>query len=324
LENPALSDQATMSAKRWELTLSGQLQGVGFRPYVWHLARSLDLSGMIRNRSQGVLIEIQGTADRLEEFLSRLHQRLPDHARIDSILMEEIQAEPSSEDGSSSFEIATSLALSPLMVDALGDLAPCEDCLSELTDVENRRYLYPFISCTECGPRYSIQRSSPFDRQRTTLGDFALCEACQSEYTNPENRRFHAQTIGCFGCGPRWSWTEVQSPKIDCKDAQSVGLMLERCQVVLQTGGIVLVKGVGGYQFVCDAANQQATTRLRQLKRRDQKPFALLVESVQVALQLVRLTPKAIDALQESHRPIVVGYRSSLEENQSTEIGYPN
>jgi hydrogenase maturation protein HypF len=315
LENPVLSDRATMADKRWELLLSGQLQGVGFRPYVWHLAKLLDLSGMIRNRSQGVSIEIQGTADRLEEFLSRLHRGLPDHARIDSILMEEIQTELPSEDGSSSFEIAPSLALSPLMVDALGDLAPCEDCLSELTDVENRRYLYPFISCTKCGPRYSIQRSSPFDRQRTTLGNFALCEACQLEYTNPENRRFHAQTIGCFGCGPRWSWIESHSAQIDCMDAQSVGLMLERCQVVLQTGGIVLVKGVGGYQFICDTANQQATTRLRQLKRRDQKPFAVLVESVQVALQLVRLTPDALDALQASHRPIVVGYRSSIEGN---------
>ena len=302
-----------MVHKRWKMTLCGRLQGVGFRPFVWRLANRLSLSGLVRNQSQGVCIEVQGVVDRLEEFLTCLKQRMPHNAHIDSMHVEEMPLHAEKDRRCSCFEIVASHSPSALMLDALPDMAPCQDCLREMNDPANRRYLYPLISCTACGPRYSIQRCSPFDRRNTSLDVFPLCQQCHAEYSNPSDRRFHAQTIGCYGCGPSWVWIAKDTQRIEGRSAPSIALILDVCQRVLQTGGILLVKGVGGYQFICDAANRQATERLRRLKHRDRKPFALLVESKQIALRLVQLTSKSIEVLEQMHRPIVVGYRSSLE-----------
>ncbi|MFN9464029.1 MAG: acylphosphatase, partial [Planctomycetota bacterium] len=203
-----------MSQNRQRIKLTGRLQGMGLRPLVWRIANSMELTGWVSNDAQGVCIEVQGAKEDLEQFILNLREQLPESARIDSEQIDDIpseRVETGQEDG---FAILNSQGQGHTLCDALPDMAPCENCISELFDPANRRYLYPMISCTQCGPRYSIQTSVPFDRERTTLDRFPLCNKCDSEYSDPENRRFHSQTIGCFECGPSWTWSEMNSQAI--------------------------------------------------------------------------------------------------------------
>jgi hydrogenase maturation protein HypF len=298
-----------MNQNRRRIKLGGRLQGLGLRPLVWRIATALGLTGSVRNQVGGVCIEVQGAILGIDQFVANLHEQLPASGRIDWEQIDEIPIEYGTEGCSVGFAIHSSQGQGFTLCDALPDIAPCEDCLSEIFDPASRRYHYLMNSCTQCGPRYSIQTGTPFDRGRTTLDVFPLCADCQREYTDPANRRFHAQTIGCFECGPTWVWRERHAQEIDCTSPPNVESMLDRCEQILRTDGIVLVKSVGGYQFLCDAASQQATLRIRKIKNREHKPFAVLVESLAHALEMVELSREAQVALQESHRPIVVASR---------------
>lgn len=305
-----------MSLSRWRMDLDGRVQGIGFRPWVWRLATELGLHGFVCNTPSGVRIEVQGSGDQLQRFAACTLDQLPELARIDNRRITEIPVDSAPSD-SRSFRIEPSLGRLDSLCDALPDLAPCQDCLSEIFDRANRRFLYPLISCTRCGPRYSIQRSAPFDRQRTTLEPFPLCHSCQKEYTEPTDRRFHAQTIGCFECGPVWTWKEPGSEPWVCNHPRAVESMQARFLKVIQAGQIVLVKGVGGYQFLCDATDEQAVDRLRNIKRREHKPFALLLGSLQQASRWTELSAAALCELQAAHRPIVVSRRIARAEGPS-------
>jgi hydrogenase maturation protein HypF len=298
-----------MGTHRWRIELAGRLQGVGFRPLVHRLAKALDLSGSVWNEGQGVVVEVQGPECELEHFIRDLHAQLPGHACIDEQRIIQLPAIDYQGTKSDGFKIQSSGGPIVWACEALPDLPPCQACLSELFDPENRRYLYPMISCTQCGPRFSIQRSAPFDRQRTTLEHYLLCQDCQSEYDDTHNRRCHAQTLGCFSCGPQWVWTESPNAPLICNNSKSVQTMLDAFVRILRTDGIVVVKGVGGYQFFCDAASERAVKRIRQIKHREAKPFAVLVDSMDRAKELVELSLSGIEALQGSDRPIVIGNR---------------
>ena len=309
-----------MSLSRWRMDLDGRVQGIGFRPWIWRLATELGLHGFVCNTPSGVRIEVQGSDDQLQRFAACTLDQLPELARIDNRQITQIPIDSAPSD-SKSFRIEPSLGHLDSLCDALPDLAPCENCLSELFDRANRRFLYPMISCSRCGPRYSIQRSAPFDRQRTTLESFPLCQSCQQEYTDPNDRRFHAQTIGCFQCGPVWIWNEPNLETWVCNHSGAVAAMQSRFQKVIQVGKIVLVKGVGGYQLLCDATNEQAVDRLRHIKRREHKPFALLLGSLQPASRWTELSAEAECELQAAHRPIVVTRRIARAEALSGGLG---
>jgi hydrogenase maturation protein HypF len=269
----------------------------------------MELTGWVSNDADGVRIEVQGSEMDIQRFISNLREQLPDSARIDSEKIDQIPIEMQSEGDLHGFTIRTSQGQGATLCDALPDAALCEDCTRELYDRASSRYLYPMISCTQCGPRYSIQTGIPFDRGSTTLSAFPLCDNCQREYTDPENRRFHAQTIGCYECGPSWTWQEIHAEAIKCTSPKRVESVLQRCEEILQADGIVLLKSVGGYQLLCDAASEKATQRIRKIKNRERKPFALLLESIEQALRMVELSPEAQVAIEQTHRPIVVASR---------------
>lgn len=282
---------------------------MGFRPLVFRLAKKLNLCGIVLNDGLGVGIEVQGPTETLHCFLGSLLDQVPHIARIDSQVVSEIPIQHELNHDELGFKIIESQTPSSMLSEALFDIAPCKDCLKELLSKENRRYLYPLISCTSCGPRYSIQHGSPFDRQRTTLAPFDLCKECRTEYLNPADRRFHSQTIGCFGCGPQWTWIERNSIAIQCNNNITVMQALDRFETIIRDGGIVLLKGVGGYQFICDARCKQAALQLREIKHRRLKPFALQFGTIQQAMNFLDLSCTAKDYLQGDYRPIIIGRR---------------
>jgi hydrogenase maturation protein HypF len=310
-----------MDQQRRRIKLHGRLQGLGVRPLVWRIATSIGLTGLVRNQADGVCIEVQGAVPDIEQFISHLHEQLPASARIDSEQIDSIAADNRDPSLSLGFVIQSSQGQGFSLCDALPDMAPCEECLSELFDPASRRYLYPMNSCTQCGPRYSIQIGTPFDRGQTTLSAFPLCSCCRREYTDPDNRRFHAQTISCFECGPKWIWKERNANQIDCTEPPCVESILDRFSQILRSDGIVLVKGVGGYQLLCDATSQQATLRIRKMKNREHKPFAVLFESLAQATKTVKLSPEAYVALQQSHRPIVIASRKRANRTSIDDLG---
>jgi len=310
-----------MSRNRQRIKLTGRLQGVGLRPLVWRIANSIGLTGWVSNDAQGVCIEVQGAKVDLEQFILNLREQLPESARIDSEQIDDIPIQLMGKGQEEGFAILNSQGQGHTLCDALPDMAPCENCIRELFDPANRRYLYPMISCTQCGPRYSIQTSVPFDRERTTLDRFPLCNKCDSEYSDPENRRFHSQTIGCFECGPSWTWSEMNSQAIHSTNSDRVEFILERFVQILLADGIILVKGIGGFQLLCDAKSQHAAQKIRNIKNREHKPFALMVESIAQAVEIAEFSYAAHVALQQSHRPIVVGARKPVDCTRRANFG---
>jgi hydrogenase maturation protein HypF len=278
-----LDDRVALAAplQRVRVQVAGLVQGVGFRPYVYRLAVAHGLNGFVRNGPAGVEIEVEG--DGVAAFLARLRGEAPAAARIDHVATQPI--EPG---GGAGFIIADSLD-GMAAATAIGpDLAPCAACLDELFDPANRRYRHPLISCSHCGPRFTISAGVPYDRARTSLADFPLCQACAGEYTDPADRRFHAEPIGCFDCGP-----QLSQP-------------VETIVAALQAGQIVALKGPGGYQLVCDARSERAVARLRQRKQRDAKPFAIMVAGVASARSLALVSDAEALLLQQPSRPIVL------------------
>lgn len=274
---------------RLRLSAQGRVQGVGFRPTVLRVAQSLGLSGWVLNSGSGVDIEVQGL--RVDEFAAELARNLPPNARLDQLSVEPQDALPDA--GDTGFRILESAAPGQAVsIRAQGlipaDLALCNDCLQELFAPQDRRYRYPFIACCNCGPRLSMVRSLPYDRARTSMADFPLCADCMVEYKTPADRRFHAEPIACAACGPGYS--------------HPVAAMA----AVLRAGGILALKGVGGYQLLCDARNTAAVRRLRARKQRATKPFALLLANLQSAGAVLALNAAGREALISQARPIVI------------------
>jgi hydrogenase maturation protein HypF len=268
---------------RLRLTFFGAVQGVGFRPFVFRLAGELDLRGWVINDATGLTLEVEGPADRVAEFECRLTREKPDASVI-------LGSERSvlTIAGFEKFEIRGSTVDQPKSAAVLPDLATCADCLAELRNPAERRFGYPFTNCTQCGPRFSIVLDVPYDRPNTTMRGFALCEACRAEYENPLDRRFHAQPIACPVCGPALT--------------VSIGAAVS----ALREGGIVALKGIGGYQLLCDALNEDAVRRLRQRKRREAKPLAVMMPSLERARDFATISATEEGMLKSSAAPIVL------------------
>ncbi len=280
--------------QRRAIQISGQVQGVGFRPFVYRLAVARRLSGFVRNDGAGVTIEIQGTAAALNDFLRALRQP-PPLARIDALDISELtphQLEPA-------FVIAASGA-GAVSADITPDTAVCDDCLAELFDPGDRRYRYPFVNCTNCGPRYTITAALPYDRPNTSMAGFVLCRTCAREYHDPGDRRFHAQPNACPVCGPRLSLRDATGTPVDVDDV--IAAALER----LLAGEILAIKGLGGFHLVCDAQNAATVARLRQRKQRDAKPFAVMAANLASLARWAESDAADRQRLASPQRPIVL------------------
>ncbi|MDQ4096504.1 MAG: carbamoyltransferase HypF [Actinomycetota bacterium] len=287
--------------------MTGTVQGVGFRPFVYRLATELGLDGEVANDSLGVTIEVAGPRDRISEFGRRLRAEAPPLARLDDVV--EVDAPAPSGDGvRPGFRIVDSRAEGAPAVAVSVDVATCDDCLRELVDPDDRRFGYPFINCTNCGPRYTIIQSIPYDRASTTMSVFPMCADCRREYEDPANRRFHAEPNACPVCGPHLSYLSAEGVVLaERKDA------LERAAADLRAGRILAVKGLGGYHLACDATDEAAVGELRRRKARDDKPFALMVTGLDQARTLCHLTPEAEAALASLRRPIVLAPRRAAD-----------
>lgn len=258
-----------------EIRVRGRVQGVGFRPTVWRYACELGLSGDVMNDAEGVLIRVAGDGDAIARLLDRLWREPPPLAHIERI--EQTRLTGSSASG---FRINDSVAGSA-RTEVAPDAATCSACAQEVLDPCQRRYRYALANCTHCGPRLSIIRHIPFDRAATTMASFPLCEACRGEYHNPADRRFHAEAIACHVCGPKLRLVRCDgSPAAVDKYATLDDI--EVASKMLQLGHILAVKGLGGYQLVCDATNADAVARLRAAKHRETKPFALMARDLDV------------------------------------------
>ncbi|MBB4371728.1 hydrogenase maturation protein HypF [Bradyrhizobium sp. cir1] len=266
--------------KRLRLHVRGAVQGVGFRPYVYGLATRYRLGGFVANDPHGVVIEIEG--DRTSDFVTALPLEKPPLARIDQISVQPIGAVAS---GAFCIRASEQGRVSTRIV---ADAATCSDCLGELFDPASRFHLYPFVNCTHCGPRYTIAERLPYDRAATAMKRFAMCAACAADYADPASRRFHAEAIACPQCGPRLSHD------------------IAEIAAAIAAGSIVAIKGLGGYQLLCDARDDEAVARLRQRKHRDQKPFAVMIGSKDVVAEIAEASAAELALLETTARPIVL------------------
>lgn len=286
---------AAMRVERRQVTVRGVVQGVGFRPFVYRLAREEELAGLIGNDTGGVTIEIEGAAARIEAFLRRLKEEKPPLARIDRVEARQVEVR-----GETGFRIVASEVLGHVSTEIPADAATCEDCLRELLDPQDRRYRYPFLNCTNCGPRFTITRRIPYDRPQTSMARFRMCAECQAEYGDPANRRFHAQPNACWKCGPR-VWLAAEDGA-EIASADPVAETVAR----LAGGAIVAIKGIGGFHLSVDATNEAAVMRLRARKRRYGKPLAVMVRDVAAARAACLLTAEEEVLLLTPARPIVL------------------
>lgn len=291
--------QVSMVERRL-IEVEGVVQGVGFRPFVHRLAAAGQLCGSVRNGSAGVVIDIEGEAANVDAFCRSLAVDLPALA-----VVERIGVAPATPAAYREFRILESEpAVAESVTRVPADVATCADCLTELFDPENRRFGHPFITCTDCGPRFTIVRDTPFDRERTTMAGFEMCAACRREYADPLDRRFHAETIACPACGPTLRVERaVDGPTYA---AVAGGVTLDVAVETIEAGGIVAIKALGGFHLSCDAMNEEAVARLRKRKRRAAKPFAIMVRDARSAARLCVLSADEQRLLQSSARPIVL------------------
>lgn len=288
---------------RYSLKIKGIVQGVGFRPFVYRLAKTFSVKGYVNNTSEGVYAEIEGEEESCSSFLKMLRERPPALARIDDIQVQKQQVM-----GDSDFIITASLygernaLISP-------DIGICDACAADIADPQNRRYRYPFTNCTDCGPRFTIIKDIPYDRKNTTMSEFIQCPECQREYDNPENRRFHAQPNACPSCGPQLSF--YRAGKLVEGDPF---LLFDEC---IKNGGIAAVKGLGGYHLACDACNEGAVERLRKNKVRYDKPFAVMMDSIDTVRNNCIINDDELSVLTSPQKPIVL-----LEKNEGSGIAH--
>jgi len=281
-----------MASKRIKIT--GVVQGVGFRPFVYQLAQEHRLRGWVCNTSAGVEIEAEGREEALERFLLELKVKAPPLARIESLSAAEV--EPS---GYDRFEIRSSRAQKGRYLLISPDIATCEDCKRELLDPSDRRYRYPFTNCTNCGPRFTIIEDIPYDRPKTTMRAFTMCPKCRGEYENPGNRRFHAQPNACPVCGPSLTLTDAQGRRLP-------GDPLPSAAHLLKEGKVVAVKGLGGFHLACDATNEEAVTRMRERKNRPAKPLAVMMATLEEIKEHCQISSEEARLLTSPQCPIVL------------------
>ena len=283
--------------ERREVSVRGIVQGVGFRPFVYALARKYDLSGTVRNDAEGVRIEVEGAPGELERFLRSLQDDAPPLAVVESVHWQPLAAIWERE-----FRIAPSREGLRRQALVSPDVATCEDCLAELLDPEDRRYRYPFTNCTNCGPRFTITRSLPYDRATTTMSGFTMCLACRNEYDDPSDRRFHAQPNACPVCGPRLLLLDRFGHELHAKPEDPI----ERAARMLRGRAVVAIKGLGGYHLACDPFDEKAVRTLRGRKVRQDKPFALMASDLAQAREICHLSPEEEALLASPACPIVL------------------
>lgn len=292
---------AADSLMRCRVQVRGQVQGVGFRPFVYRLAQEHGLSGWVRNCATGVELEVQGLGRQVDSLLHRLHHEPPPLARIADVTVEHAELEAGQGFAileSSVGEAATRIA---------PDTATCHDCLDELFTPGDRRHLYPFINCTHCGPRYTISEQLPYDRAHTSMAKFPLCPSCQAEYRDPNDRRFHAEATACPECGPRLSLLDAEGAAVETEDI--IASAVEK----LRNGEILAVKGLGGFHLMCDANNPATVERLRKRKARDEKPFAVMALNAASLAAYAKCTEAELALLESSARPIVLLEKNNAE-----------
>jgi len=287
--------------QRAKVSVSGVVQGVGFRPFVYQIAQKSGLGGYVANTTAGVDIEIEGEPEQIETFFRDMHTHKPPLARVTRLEKRYLPplAYPDFMIRKSQADVARSVLISP-------DVSVCEDCLREMNDPLDRRYRYPFINCTNCGPRYTIIDDLPYDREKTSMAAFAMCEDCQREYDDPMDRRYHAQPVACWACGPNVrlhdssgnAWTGIEA--------------LVAAASRLKAGEIIAIKGLGGFHLAVDATNGEAVTRLRARKRRDEKPLAMMSPGIDEVSQYAHLSEVASRTLQSPERPIVLIQKRDL------------
>jgi hydrogenase maturation protein HypF len=290
-----------MGIIRKKLLVRGVVQGVGFRPFVYRRAVSLGVRGFVRNTAGGVEIEAEGPAEAVRRLIEALKSDPPPQAEVFSVEAAEaaVRNEAEFEILESAGEDSPSALVSP-------DIATCPDCLDELFNPADRRYRYPFINCTNCGPRFTIVTGVPYDRSRTTMASFVMCDACRAEYENPSDRRFHAQPNACPVCGPRLRFTDASGRDSAGPDGRPAADPVAAAAARIREGGIVAVKGLGGFHLACDAASEAAVLRLRARKGREEKPLAVMVRDAAAAARLSDPSRSEMDALRSWRRPIVL------------------
>ena len=276
------------------INIKGVVQGVGFRPFIYNLAKSLNLKGTVTNTADGVAIDIEGKD--ITPFIDRIPKEAPPLSEINKI-----DISPMPFYGYENFEIIKSLDSGSFTLIS-SDVSICDDCLKELLDKDNRRYLYPFINCINCGPRYTITNAVPYDRHNTTMSVFKMCNECESEYNNTSDRRFHAQPNACHKCGPHLEF-KIQDSRFKIQEEENP---VKATINILKQGGIVAIKGLGGFHIACDASNKDAVERLRERKRKSNKPFALMAPDMETIKKYCEVSEKERELLTSNKRPVVL------------------
>ncbi|HJY62864.1 MAG TPA: carbamoyltransferase HypF, partial [Ignavibacteria bacterium] len=303
---------------RAKITIHGVVQGVGFRPFVYRLANDLGIKGWIINSVQGVFIDAEGSNGSLEKFICRLKTDKPKNSFIQSF--EHTFLDPSG--GFDKFEIRKSKTSGTKTALVLPDIATCDDCISEIFDPSNRRYLYPFTNCTNCGPRFTIINSLPYDRKNTAMAEFEMCPECYAEYINPSDRRFHAEPIACPECGPQVELLDETGYPVSSKH-----LAIINAAELIKKGKIIALKGIGGYQLIADARNSKVIIALRTRKRRNEKPFALMFPDINSVKAECEVNTAEENLLCSAENPIVLlrrkrDYKSAVAEEAAINNPY--
>ena len=307
--------------------VTGIVQGVGMRPFVYREAMAHGICGWVLNAGDGVHIEAHALSESLDEFVDALSEHAPAASRVEHV--EAVDLAPGNWDAANDqgFRIVASQDQTAHTTLVSPDIATCDDCLRELFDPADRRYHYPFINCTNCGPRFTIIRSLPYDRAATSMDRFPMCPECAAEYANPLDRRFHAQPDACFNCGPHIMWREASvgdepgeaaAPLAVGTTRETSDAIIDRCVELLALGGIVAIKGLGGFHLSCDASNEQAVAELRRRKRRSNKPLAVMVRSLADAERLCHISDVERGLLAGSIRPIVLLRRRAVCERDGS------
>ena len=304
--------------------VTGIVQGVGMRPFVYREAMAHGICGWVLNAGDGVHIEAHALADALDAFVAALSEHAPAAARVEYVEVVDLAANGWDTANEQGFRIVASQDQTAHTTLVSPDIATCDDCLRELFDPADRRYHYPFINCTNCGPRFTIIRSLPYDRAATSMDCFPMCPKCAAEYADPLDRRFHAQPDACFDCGPHITWRDAVNGDVcgNSSATPAVGTtreasdaIIDRCVELLANGGIVAIKGLGGFHLACDASNEQAVAELRRRKRRSNKPLAVMVRSLADAGRLCHIDDAERELLTGSIRPIVLLRRRAVCES---------
>ncbi|MEW6599435.1 MAG: carbamoyltransferase HypF [Nitrospirota bacterium] len=281
---------------RLRLQMSGLVQGVGFRPFVYRLAEESGLSGYVLNDTSGVLVEVEGDRERLDSFLRRIVDEKPALSKIYGLQHAYLE-----DAGYDKFEIRESSDTGEKRTPILPDIAVCDDCINDITSPKNRRFIYPFTNCTNCGPRFTIINDLPYDRKNTSMRAFQMCPDCEREFNLASDRRFHAQPNACAVCGP-WTGLHDRSGNLICEREDAI----EKTVNLIRKGNIIAVKGIGGYHLVCDAASEEAVARLRERKNREEKPMAVMfpdMMSIKEAAHVNDFEERAIDSIE---KPVVI------------------